>query len=358
MHDTAYQSLANRLDQMPNGYPSTEEGLEIQILERLYTPEEAELVSQLRMTLETPEQIGERLGTDPGPLRDQLKSMARRGLISAGSTESGLGFRLLPFVVGIYENQIGSLDAEFAQLFERYYRQTFGDILRVGPPIHRVIPVEESVRVDLQIRPYESAATLIRNAKAWGVMDCICRKQKALIGEACEHPREMCMVLNDRPNVFDHASGIRALNMEEAMDVLHQAAKAGLVHSVSNNQQGGGYICNCCTCSCGILRGIAELGIANAVASSAFVSQVDEARCSGCEDCLAACQFHALSMDGYVLVDEMRCVGCGLCVQACLEGAMYLVNRPESEILPVPLTEKEWQNQRAQMRGIDIQAIS
>jgi ferredoxin len=358
MSSTAYKLFSNRLDQLPNVYPATEEGLEIQILERLYSPEEAELASQLRLTLETPDQIAERLGADPDLLRDQLKRMARRGLIKVGTTDSGLGFGLLPFVVGIYENQLGKLDAEFAQLFESYYLQAFGDILRIGPPIHRVIPVEESVRVDLEIRPYESAATLIRDAKSWGVQDCICRKQKALIGEACEHPREMCMVLHSRPNAFDQAPDIRVLTMEEAMDVLHQAAKAGLVHSVSNNQQGGGYICNCCTCSCGILRGIAELGIANAVARSAFVSQVDEARCTGCEDCLAACQFNALSLDSYVLVDQMRCVGCGLCVQACLEGALFLVNRPESEIVQVPVTEKEWQMQRSQMRGIDIRAVS
>jgi electron transport complex protein RnfB len=56
------------------------------------------------------------------------------------------------------------------------------------------------------------------------------------------------------------------------MGTLRRAAEAGLVHSVSNSVEGTYYICNCCTCSCGILRGMAELGIANVVASSAFVN--------------------------------------------------------------------------------------
>ena len=28
---------------------------------------------------------------------------------------------------------------------------------------------------------------IVANAQAWGVLDCICRVQKALIGEACQH---------------------------------------------------------------------------------------------------------------------------------------------------------------------------
>ena len=357
MPPNPYQLLARRLDSLPNGYPPSPDSLEIKLLERLYTPQEAELASLLRLTLENSRQIAERTGGDHQEVRDMLKSMAKRGLINAGRIEGGLGYGLLPFVVGIYEMQVESLDAEMAQLFEQYYQQSFGSVLNIEPAVHRVIPVGESVQVDMQIRPYESASDIVKNASAWGVVDCICRKQKALIGDPCDHPVEVCMMLNQNAGAFDNSSYIRALTLEEALDTLQIAAEAGLVHSVSNNQHGESYICNCCTCSCGILRGISELGIANAVAKSAFVNTVDEDLCLACEDCLEYCQFNALSMDFTAQVDQLRCVGCGVCVQACPENALILVRRPEQEVVPVPGSKSEWMQQRAAARHLDLTEV-
>lgn len=98
---------------------------------------------------------------------------------------------------------------------------------------------------------------------------------------------------------------------------------------------------------------MAELGIANVVASSAFVNQVDELICNGCEDCISTCQFDALSMDGLLAkVDAIRCVGCGVCVLACSTGALGLVRRPEDEVKPVPQTHADWGIQRIAARGL------
>ena len=357
MQRNPYRLLAQRLDSLPNGYPPSPDGLEIKLLERLFTPQEAQLTSQLRLTLEDARQIAERTGGDPKETRDMLKSMSKRGLINAGRVEGGLGYGLLPFVVGIYEMQVNRLDADFAQLFELYYQESFGHILNIEPAVHRVIPVGESVRVDMEIRPYESAADIVKNAKSWGVVDCICRKQKALIGDPCEHPVEVCMMLSQKPGAYDLNSHVRALTLEEAMATLQVAAEAGLVHSVSNDQRGSSYICNCCTCSCGILRGISELGIANAVARSAFINQVDEELCIACEDCLEYCQFEALNLEITVEVDQLRCVGCGVCVQACPEGALSLVRRAEVDLDLIPLSKSDWMQQRAAARGLDLEQV-
>lgn len=353
----SYKRLAQRLDSLPNGFPSTVDGSELRLLAYLFTPEEAELASILRLTKETPEQIANRVGGASVELAPRLKSMAKRGLIAAERLEGGLGYGLMPFVVGIYEMQIGRIDAELARLFEEYYQQAFAQVMNVSPQVHRVIPVQESVRVDMEIRPYESAAQIITRAQAWGVLDCICRKQKALIGEACEHPIDICMALSSQPGAFDHSPVVHAQTQEEALQTLQRAARAGLVHTVSNNQRGTWYICNCCTCSCGVLRGLSEMGIANVVARSPFVNQVDESLCLACQDCLDYCQFNALSLDEVAHVDILRCVGCGVCVPACPEGALCLVRRPGDEIEAVPVTEMDWLKQRAAQRGISLDQV-
>ncbi len=363
MNRDPYLLLAQRLDSLPNGFPPTDDGSELRLLAHIFTPDQALLAAQLRMSPETLEQIATRLGAAEHALRDQLKQMARRGLIRAERMEGGIGYALMPFVVGIYEMQVDRMDADLARLFETYYLQAFGQVLNINPSVHRVIPVGESVRVDMAIYPYESVAEILDGAKAWGVLDCICRKQKALIGDPCDHPVDICMALSQRPGAFDQSPVVKALTRQQAQDTLHRAAKAGLVHSVSNHKgmedglSGIEYICNCCTCSCGILRSIAELGIANAVARSAFINQVDEDLCTGCELCLEACQFDALSVDHLAQVDLLRCVGCGVCVPVCPDGALVLVRRPDEEMVPVPDNQQEWLEMRAANRGLDLGAI-
>jgi H+/Na+-translocating ferredoxin:NAD+ oxidoreductase subunit B len=353
----AFEKLARHLDALPNGFPLTESGVERRILARIFSPEEAELAAQLRLTLETPAQVAERLGGDARELRTRLKDMAIRGLIDVKRTDGGLVFGALPFVVGVFENQIGSLDAELAQLFEDYYKEAYGRELAIPPQLHRVIPVEEAVQAGIEIRPYESAAEIISQAKAWGVLDCICRTQKALIGEPCPHPVDVCMAFSETPNYFDQNPVIHALTEEGARAVLRRASEAGLVHSVSNNQQGVTYICNCCTCSCGILRGLTELGIADAVARSAFVAQVKEEDCVGCDLCKDRCQFGALSLYGLAHIDATRCVGCGVCALACPEGALVLVRRAADEVTAPPANQSEWRRERARARGRDLEAV-
>ena len=360
MEQKVYKKLAERLDALPNGFPPTEDDSELRLLAKIFTPEEAELASQLRLTREVPQQIAERLGRDKAEVRKMLKEMVRKGLITAGRTEAGLGYGLMPFVVGIYEFQAGRIDEEFAALFEDYYQQSFTDVLRVKPQVHRVVPVNESIKVDMEVQPHETAADLVNNAKAWGVLDCICRVQKKLIGDPCEHPLDVCMTLSEVPDVFNNNNSLaRPITREEALETLQRAADAGLVHSVSNNQKGLHYICNCCTCSCGILRGMAEVGIANVVARSPYVNQVDDLLCNGCETCLEYCQFDALAMsdDVIVQVNSVRCVGCGVCVPQCPSEALGMVLRPEDEIVLPPESIKEWGAIRAADRGINLANI-
>ena len=101
---------------------------------------------------------------------------------------------------------------------------------------------------------------------------------------------------------------------------------------------------------------MAEVGIANAVARSAFVNTVDDELCMGCEDCVDYCQFDALELDSdsIMQVNRVRCVGCGVCVPACPEDALTLARRPDDEVKPIPISDKTWMFERAIARGLDI----
>jgi ferredoxin len=363
MPEDVYHKLAQRLDAIPNGFPATESGVELRLLAKIFTPEEAALASLMRLSCEPAADIAARVGVESKAAYRTLKGMVRKGLIRVEKGESQLSFGLMPFVVGIYEEQLPRMDEKLAVLFEEYYQETRAGITRATPSLHRVIPVEKAIPFEVEIFPHEQAFELLDEAQAWGVRDCICRVQQRLIGEGCDRPVENCLVFAPMEGAFDHSQTTRGISKEDALRILGEAVDAGLVHSAANHRDRHYYICNCCTCCCGIMRGVAEFGIPTAVASSDFYAVVGEDGCIACGDCVESCQFGALSIPEYVpstgsgpwcIVDYARCVGCGLCAVACPTGSMQLERRPEGEVPPPPADIKAWMAQRAQERDISI----
>jgi len=359
MSEEIYRRLARRLDAIPNGFPATESGVELRMLAKIFTPEEAELASVMKLTMEPAADIAARAGVDAGAAYRTLKRMVRNGLIRAKKGSGQLTFGLMPFAVGLYEEQLPRMDAELAELFEQFYQETQGGgITHDAPAVHRVIPVEEAVPFDLEIFPYERATELVEGAKSWAVRDCICRVQQKLVGKGCDHPVENCLMLAPVEGAFDYSHTSRAITKEEALRILREAEEAGLVHSTGNFRDRNYYICNCCTCCCGVLRGVTEFDIPTAVARSDFRIVVDAEACIGCGECVDRCQFGALSMpDDISVVEEVRCVGCGQCATVCPTDALQLVRRPEDETPPLPKDLKDWMAERAQERGISISEV-
>ena len=130
MPEDAYRRLAQRLDAIPNGFPATESGVELKLLAKIFTPEEALLASEMRQTLEPANVIAARVGMDPKWTHRTLKSMVRKGQIRVGRKDRALAFGLMPFVVGFYEEQLPRMDAELALLFEEYSREAQGAFAR------------------------------------------------------------------------------------------------------------------------------------------------------------------------------------------------------------------------------------
>jgi ferredoxin len=355
MSEEFYRTLAQRLDAIPNGFPATESGVELRLLAKMFTPEEAALASVMRLTFESAADIAARAGVDAHAARRTLKSAARKGLIDAHRGEGQLAFRLRPFIVGSYEAQLSRLDAELAELVEQYVFETRGIVAQDGPSVHRVIPVGEAIPFELEVYPYERASELISNAKSWGVRNCICRVQQKLVSKGCDRPVENCLVFAPVEGAFAHSKVDREIAKAEALRILYEAEEAGLVHTSGNYRDGNFYICNCCTCCCGILRGVAEFGMPTAVARADFHTLVDDELCTGCGNCIERCQFGALSVpEDVCVVDPARCVGCGLCATVCPVDALHLERRPEGEVPIPPANSKEWMIRRAEERGLSL----
>ena len=343
MSPDAYKKLAKKLDRMPNRFPATESGVEIRLLKRIFAPQEAVLAAEMEYQKAPASEIAEKANLPERDARKILKDMVRKRLILFSKGEKGLVFGLMPFVVGFYEELLPRMDEEIARLFEDYFQETQGFITGKGLSVHRVVPVQESIDFELEVFPYEKASFLIENAKSWGVRDCICRVQKKLIGDPCGHPLENCLVFAPVEDAFDSSEVDRAISKQEALEILHLAEEAGLVHTTGNYRDHNSYICNCCTCSCGILRSLAEFNNSSAIARSEFLAIVDGDLCVACGDCLSRCQFGALDLEGEICqVDPANCVGCGLCVPVCPEDALILIRRTAGEVPPPPANIKVW----------------
>ena len=351
--EQTYRRLAERLNALPNGFPPTKSGVELQLLEKLFTLEEATVAGVMGRKRETADDIAHRAGTDPRETAKILKGMVRKGLVRMKREERSLRFSLMPFIVGFYEEQLLRLDKDLAGLIELYMQEAGKDLFSQGPSFHRVIPMEKAISFELEVFPYERALKLLEGAKAWGVRDCICRVQQKLVGKGCDHTVENCLMFAPIEHVFDRSEITRAISKEEAIDLLIAAGEEGLIHSTANHEGPLYYICNCCTCCCGIMRGLTEFGAAAAVTRSDFIAEVTDG-CVGCGDCVDRCSFGALSVvDEVCIVENSRCVGCGQCTAACPAEAILLKRREGSA--PLPSTLDEWSKIRAAERNLPFE---
>jgi electron transport complex protein RnfB len=344
-----YLQLAKALDTLPNGFPRTPSNIEIRLLKKIFSPGEASLASQLSGSMESIGEIAKRTGLSAEEAEVKLMKMAERGLLWHSGSGGKSSYRLAPFIVGIYESQRERMDHELAHLVEEYMADGGAvGIMKPEPALHRVIPAQKAVKSEL-ILPYDDVKAILLKAKTFRLNDCICRKQTSLIGRKCDFPLRTCLGFSS----IEGSPSENAITKEEALTFLDKAEEMGLVHTVSNVMKGVGYVCNCCGCCCGILRGINDWGIENSVAHANYFAVIDPDECVGCGTCRKRCQVHAISeKDGVSIVDVKKCIGCGLCATGCPNGAAKLNRKPDSEIIDPPLDFATWEHERLHNRGL------
>ena len=353
--DVIYERLAARLDEFPHGFPRTASGVELRILEKIFTPDDAALAMELRLLPETATAAAQRLGRPVEELRPRLDGMVGRGQIASFRVRGEQVYGLAPFVIGIYEFQLPRMDAELATLVEEYAPHLLGTVGGVRPALARVIPVNVHLDARAVILPHEDVRGMLAGARSFRLMECICRTERAKLGTPCTHPLETCLAFSSQEDAYEGtlATGFgRTVTREEALAVLDLAEREGLVHCTYNVRRESMFVCNCCACCCGFLRGVTEFRAPHLLVRSNWLSTIEVARCTACGACVGGrCPTGALAeRDGRYSVSEERCIGCGVCAAGCPAGAITLRPRPSREQTTPPKTIAAWALSRAVRR--------
>jgi electron transport complex protein RnfB len=358
MSDEVYRKLAKLLDSLPNGFPATPDGLEIAILKKIFTPEEADLCCDLKVTRETAEQIAQRTGRPLQGLEDRLTEMTARGEIWGMRIKGKKVFWLMPWIVGIWEFQVDRMDREFCEMCEKYKVYFGSQLVQHGPEIMMTLPVEEHIPSEQQAMPFEQVSRIIDQGIDFRVGECVCKKEQGIMDRHCSKPTEVCMAIVSVPDTEALRDWGRRISKEEAREVLRKAEEAALVHLTGNVREGHWFICNCCGCCCGVLRPMNQFGLKGLV-NSRYYAVIDTEECIGCGVCKEdRCQVNAIVEEEEAYrVDPEKCIGCGLCLTDCSVDCIQLVRRPEAELLEPYADDEAWNRERAARRGLDFDAV-
>ncbi|UCD56775.1 MAG: 4Fe-4S binding protein [Candidatus Hydrogenedentota bacterium] len=361
MSKDSYEKLAEHLDAMPQGFPRTDSGIEIRILKKIFSEEEAEVASQMKLTPETAEQVAERVGRDTREMAELLERMASKGQLLAMGPRDARMYMALAFLVGIHEFQLERIDKEYAELFEKYFEEALAEQLgREAPAQARVYPVEQAIPDKITVFPFEKVTEMVGKAQAWGVTDCICRKEMKLTGKGCDATMNNCIAFSADPHGFDiDYRGVRKITKEECLDLLKKAEEEGLVHNSWNVQDSHVFICNCCACCCLILRGVKMARSPHVLAKANYFAQIDPDTCVACGLCAdERCPMEAIDGRGdYYEVNLERCIGCGVCVVTCPSGALSLQQKDEAQIDVPPDNIVAWTMEKAQKTGRTLEGL-
>jgi Pyruvate/2-oxoacid:ferredoxin oxidoreductase delta subunit len=361
-----YQDLVHRLDAGVVGLPEpADEEAELgrrKILEILFSPEEAALAAKMPVRPAKLEVIAKRVGMTAEELVPRLEALCDRGIVMdlIHPKTGEARYLLAPPVIGFFEYSFMRAHEDFprdelAQAMEAYLigddafaREIFAQDTVIG----RAMVNEEMLSDDPlpEVLDWERATSLIDEAEAIAVSYCYCRHKAEHLGKRCDAPMEICLSLNGGAEYNLRRGFGRAIERQEATEILEQARERGLVQVADNVQQKPTFICNCCSCCCMQMRAYHEFDLP-AVTPSGFTPELDAALCKGCSRCARACPVTAITMKPKRVTSQQRsdmepqwdferCIGCGVCAHSCRVDALEMVRSDNQPFVPANTLER------------------
>ncbi|NHJ49702.1 MAG: hypothetical protein FK733_18065, partial [Asgard group archaeon] len=310
--ESIYRQLQFEIDtRTTSAFPPTNSGIELKVLEHLFTPFEAKIACHLSALPEKTRRIHKRVtknGIDISieDLEKLLDNMVRKGSIlyeqMLFDNPKHKMYSLVQFVVGFYELQADKMTKEFFIDAEKYLHE------HVLPKFEetkeyrqmRTVPVNKSISVDRYVTQYDNIRKLVEQEKGTiAIMNCLCRDGKELAGEPCKlsDERRVCITLGySAKGSLELFPSAEEISKEEVLKLLDEYEKIGFVLQPENCNDPK-FICCCCGCCCGALsyynktESPADHWISN------YYAEINPDLCNGCGICEKICQLYAITIE-------------------------------------------------------------
>jgi Na+-translocating ferredoxin:NAD+ oxidoreductase subunit B len=344
MTQDIYKKLGERLNRFEGKNPLVESFFKI--LEQMYAVEEAQLAVDFPDGLYTARELAKFLGRNEGELKKLLEIMADKGTAFTERSETGeLRYELIPYVPGAIEYYIlrrldkpeeiknimalsEKMREEAGALFEKVMAEDPAKLSEMvsSEPHFRILTVNEALPSQKQPSSFENVMELIETQTSFSAMVCTCREG---IGpnttgpcKAEGVPEYSCLCFGKTADFLVERKFAKRITKEESRDIISTCNKAGLVLNVNNFVDDLQFVCNCCSCCCGVMNSAKTLGpaigLGGILNTSNFTPVVDTENCTACGECEERCPLDAIAVsEDAAAVNPDMCIGCGHCAAVC-----------------------------------------
>ena len=342
--ENIYIRLAEHLKDLVMGYPYSEEILDL--LKEMFSPDEARVVLAIPnkiapLEVTDMETIARQTDVPEAKVTDVLESLSERNVIYTSKTATGAqGYALLQVGYGMPQTFFwGGREDERARrmagLVLKYFniprtKEIYGG---VSTKTFKYSPASLAVDVPMQgVLPQEQIGPIVEATTKIAVAHCPCRMSAKVLGRTdCQHSLEVCLKYDEMAEFVIDKGLARELSMDEALQILKDCEKEGLVHMVDNAQGQIKHTCNCCGHYCWNVGIIKRHKVPRDVLMDVyFIRATETDECIGCGACIEICPVEAVKLvDDKAMVDTDWCIGCGVCAVSCPTEAISIIRRLE-----------------------------
>lgn len=360
--DKEYVTMYNRFNHMGEGLNGTPGVESFNLLQDMYTVEEARLWNTFPMLEQfTAADWCQTVGMTEDEATEVLDDLAYRRRLDRYVRDEGVVYFAPAYLGGMRIR----LYADFTSDVVRNC-----DVLRGVEqnttsqyPVYAVVPVgPEVLDEDVPLLANRDWRTIIQNSSVVTVQPCGCRNAALLKGEmeeyedGCMH----CFVFGELAEYFLNTdAGYPELTKEEVLAECDRLLDLGYVPELAFLENPD-VLCWCKPERCTMLTAHRNLNgeTPSFAHATAYVLNYDRDACIQCGACVERCPMHSvyLDEDGYPAIDR-ACVGCGQCAITCPANARKLRLKDDVPELPANLTEQFiWQatDRMATNRVIDF----
>ena len=348
METNVYVKLGERMNQFEGRYPLVDAYLKV--LEVMCTKEEAEFAASFPEKVYTADELSKMYEKDKSELAPLLDTMTWKGLFYTETSETGeKTYSLNPILPGAMEYYIlrrldkpeeirnymelyNNLHVEASAYLEKLKQEDPEKAEALSPtaPLFRTVAIDEALPNKKGVHSYEDILKMVDQHTSFSAMLCTCKEGIGpntegpckVMAENKELPRYHCLMFGKGADyaIEQKIGDAKRITKEECFEILEACNKAGLVQNVNNFVDDLQFICNCCPCCCGIVKGAKMLGPAASgiVDPTNFIPKIDADLCTGCGECVEKCPVEAMSLtDDVAVCDKEKCLDCGFCATQC-----------------------------------------